>query len=388
MAEHNPANDVTIHCESLSPPGFIRLDFFINGHTLSRTIFANAIRLLIRLNGDIPTGSHVRNNTIIRLMFRLEAEYVIESARRNWVGWSKIGEARFVLDLTNDAGFRPMDWRGYVLALKQLQNDAIIYGTGGITRMYPSGVTFGFRNILPIGLKSKDAVCGTRAIHYFIDRNDQLWSLTDSEITFLGFEEYLSTLNNPHLFYDEFLTRVIISDSQNGFIYTSSGLGGGYGNLTGYSYLEGALITQSPIAIIHPPLELVTDIIDFGRRGQKTLESVHVGTDTVERLFLAYDYRFTKSSNFASTPWTIVNPSGVGFLKCAGEEFRIKLRSYHITNFAIDYLNINYKTTDQRFSRSAVVTLQQGAFAGDLRSDNSTSAGSTSRRMARNPGRR
>jgi hypothetical protein len=118
------------------------------------------------------------------------------------------------------------------------------------------------------------------------------------------------------------------------------------------------------------------------------LESVHVGTDTDQRLFLSYDYRFSKSSNFVSTPWVIVNPSGVGFLKCAGEEFRIKVRSFYLTEFQIDYININYKTTDQRFSRSALVPIAQGAFAGDLRSDNTASAGTIGRRMARNPGRR
>jgi len=388
MAEHNPANDVTFDCNAFDPERWIVLTFELRGAPLNRVLFAQAIRLLFRLSGSIPEGAHIRFGTTIRLNFELRGEYVIESSRRNWVGWSKIGEASFVLDRVNDAGFRPMTWRGQVLALKQLQNDAIVYGTHGITRMYPSGVTFGFRDLLPVGIKSKNAVCGSLAIHYFIDRNDQFWSVTDRDVSFLGFQEYFCTLENPQMFYDEYLTRVIISDSAGGFIYTVSGLGGGYGNLSAYTYLEGALVTQSPNEILHPPLELTTDIIDLGRRGQKTLESVHVGTDTSERLFLAYDYRFSKSTAFASTNWTIINPSGVGFLKCAGEEFRIKLRSYHLTDFAIDYLNINYKTTDQRFSRSALVPISQGAFAGDLRSDNTASTGSIGRRLARNPGRR
>lgn len=388
MADNNPANNVTFNCAVDEPTRWIKLSFVVEGAPLNRIFFTQAIRLLFRLYGEIPSGAHIRFGNTIRLNFELRGEYVIESARRNWVGWGKIGEASFVLDRVNDAGFRPMSWRGSVLALRQLQNDAIIYGTHGVTRMSPSGVTFGFRDILPIGIKSKDAVCGTLAIHYFIDRNDQFWSITDDSVSFLGFEEYLAELRNPHLFYDEFLTRVIISDARGGYIYTAAGLGGGYGNLTSYTYLEGALVTQSPGEILHPPLEFCTDIIDLGRRGQKTLESVHVGTDTTERLFLAYDYRFSKSSTFSTTPWVIVNPSGVGFLKCAGEEFRIKLRSYHLTDFAIDYLNLNYKTTDQRFSRSALVSISQGAFAGDLRSDNSTSTGSSRRGLGRNTRRR
>ena len=388
MAAHDPANDVIIILDYLDEPRWIALDFQITGAPLNRVLFAESIRFLMRLRGEIPTGTHVRANSTIYLSFDIRGEYVIESARRNWVGWSKIGVASFVLDRTNDAGFRPMDWRGAVLALKQLQNDAIVYGTHGVTRMYPSGATFGFRNILPIGIKSKNAVCGTTTIHYFIDRNNQLWSLTDQETTFLGFQEYLEILANPSLFYDEFLSRVVISDTRAGYIYTASGLGGGYGNLSSYCYLEGNLLTQSPSQILQVPLEFATDIIDLGRRGQKTLESVHVGTDTIERLFLAYDYRFSKSSNFVSTPWVIVNPSGVGFLKCAGEEFRIKLRSYHLTEFAVDYLNINFKTTDQRFSRSVLVPLANASFAGDLRSDNTASTGSNRGGMARNTRRR
>jgi hypothetical protein len=388
MAEHTPANDVVFNCNLDEPNRWITLNIQVSGGPLNRVLFAQSIRLLVRLQGDTAIGIPVAVNTQIRLELKITGEFIIESARRNWVGWSKIGSASFVLDRVNDAGFRPMDWRGQVLALKQLQNSAIIYGSAGITKMTPSGVTFGFRNILPIGIKSKGSVCGSLAIHYFIDRNDQLWSLTDDEVNLLDFAEYLAELSNPQLFYDEFLLRVIISDAQNGFIYTASGLGGGYGNLSAYTHLLGALVTQSPNNIIQSPLDFVTDVIDFGRRGQKTLESVHVGTDTTERLFLGYDYRFSKSSQFASTPWVVVNPSGVGFLKCAGEEFRIKIRSFHLTDFAVDYININYKTTDQRFSRSALVPISQGAFAGDLRSDNPTAAGTSRGSLARGARRR
>jgi hypothetical protein len=170
------------------------------------------------------------------------------------------------------------------------------------------------------------------------------------------------------MFYDQYFKRAIISDSTHGYVYTDSGLGGGYGNLSGYEYVDRLVRVSSPGTIDTPPLELSTDIIDFGRRGLKTIESVQVGTDTTATLYLAIEYRNSYKEAFKSTRWTQLNTEGIGYTRCSGSEFRVKVKLLQRALLGIDYINIQFKTTDQRFSRSALVPQIQGsAFAGTTR---------------------
>ena len=368
MAEHNPANDITFHCYYDGPnaPQIISLEPILTGTTLGRTFIGEPIKLLVRILGGSATGTLTPSRTI-RLSITLGGEGVIENARRNWVGWSKIGEASFVLDVTNDAGFRPMDWSGEVYAIKQLGKGAVVYGSNGITLMVPAQSYFSFRNLALLGLLSRDAVCGDDTTHYLIDKKYQLWKLNVEGLTYLNFSEFLSVLENPVLHYDVFTKHVLISDANHGFILVADKLGSGYAKLSGYVYESGVLQVSSPSLIEYAPLSFTTDILDFGRRSQKTLTNVQVGTDIPEWLELAYDYRYDIKDAFRCTHWVRFNKEATAYLTCAGIEFRIKIRARRIVACDIDYINISYKTTDQRYSRSAyVANLARSAFASNV----------------------
>jgi hypothetical protein len=373
MSETQPANNVTFEC--LYQDGIIALEPRIGGASLSTTVVDARIVLPLVLRGGVAEGNITRGN-IISLLFRLEAEGIIESQRLNWVGWSKIGESSFVLDITNDAGFRPMDWSGQVYSIKQLGRGAVVYGDNGITLMAPAQATFSFHNLALLGLLSKDAVCGTDDIHYLIDKKYQLWKLTTEGLTYLDFSEHLRILVDPLLHYDVFTKHVLISDDENGFILVADKLGSGYAKLSGYVYNSGELQISSPSLIEYAPLSFTTDILDFGRRSQKTITNVQVGTDVSEWLEIAYDYRFDIKEVFRCTHWVRLNKEATAYLACAGIEFRIKVRSRHIAACDVDYLNISFKTTDQRFSRSALVrNLETSAFAGSVTRDTTTTTG-------------
>ena len=367
MAEYDPTHNVEFDC--LYQGGIISLELKLGGHSLSATVVSDGIILSLRLGGGTIDSTIARINGIL-LSLSLGADPISESQRLNWVGWSKIGEASFVLDVTNDAGFRPMNWSGRVYAIKQLGKGAVVYGSNGITLMTPvssPAPTFSFRDLSYIGLLSKDAVCGTEFIHYFIDAKYQLWKLTAEGLTRLDFSEFLKVLVQPSLYYDEYIKHVLISDSEHGFILAEDRLGDGYANLSGYVYESGSLRVASPKLIELEPLSLTTDILDFGRRSQKTLTNVQVGTDVPEWIEIAYDYRYDLKEEFRCTRWVRLNKEATAYLTCAGIEFRIKLRSRRLAQFDIDYLNISFKTTDQRFSRSAyVANLEYSAFAGNV----------------------
>lgn len=373
MAEYDPTHNVEFDC--LYQDGIISLELKLGGHSLSATVTEAGIILSLRLGGGTIDSSVARVNGIL-LSLSLGADPVIETTRLNWVGWSKIGEASFVLDVTNDAGFRPMNWSGKVYAIKQLGKGAVVYGSNGITLMSPvasPAPTFSFRDLSFLGLLSKDAVCGTEFLHYFIDAKYQLWKLTAEGLTKLDFNEFLKVLVAPTLFYDEYIKHVLISDSEHGFILAEDRLGDGYANLSGYVYESGELLVSSPLLINYEPLSLTTDILDFGRRSQKTLTNVQVGTDVPEWLEIAYDYRFDLKEDWRCTRWVRLNKEATAYLTCAGIEFRVKVRARRLTSLDVDYINISFKTTDQRFSRSAYVSnLEHSAFAGNV--DRVTSA--------------
>lgn len=361
MSIISPELNVFYNGKAGNKQGYIKLFFTLDGAPLNQTFVADPIILNFVMGGTPPIGDtkFTAENFPLVLSLALKGEAIANRQRSNWVGWSKIGEANFKMDLVNDAGFRPMVWDGYCFALLQLDNSAIAYGTNGVTMLFPAQATFGFRELLMgVGVKSKDAVAGNDKVHYFIDRDDQLWQVTTEGAQMLDYSEFLSTLVNPICFFDNFQERLIISDENNGFILTKEGLGGGYYNLTGYVRDAGSYVVASCATITRPQPYIITAPIDFGQRGSKTITSVHMSTDTPELFELAYDFRFTQGENWRETPWVPFNSWGTAFLRCAALEFRVKIRAIEDIldepwDAQIDYLNINIQFTDQRFKRSA-----------------------------------
>ena len=283
----------------------------------------------------------------------LSADFYASSSRRNWVAWSKIGSASFVLDRTNDAGQRPMSWPGEAFGVKQLGKNCIVYGTGGVSMLFPvdsPAPTFGCKDLIDVGVLNKNAIAGNKQKHFFLDAYSRLWVLTEDKAQCLGYEEFLSTLTDPIMLYDAQYERVYINDSVKGFTLTLSGLGGGYGGLTGVQFSE-----QGKLVMLHKPdaipLLLVTDILDFGYRGLKSVESVQVAVDTPERLYLAVDFRNAKEEAFRTSRFVRLNREGVAFNRVTALEFRIRLMNTKANALDIDYINISFKRSDRRFTR-------------------------------------
>jgi hypothetical protein len=362
MSIVSPELNVFYNGAAANKQGFIKFEITLTGASLNQTFVADYITFDLQMLGSPPVGDTKFGAEYIGLSMGLLGEAIANRQRANWVGWGKIGEANFKMDLVNDAGFRPMVWDGYCFALLQLGNSAVAYGTNGVTLIYPAQQTFGFRELENgVGVKSKDSVAGNDKVHYFIDRDNQLWKVTEREgAQLLDYSEFLSTLNNPVCFYDNYQQRLIISDETNGFILTQAGLGGGYYNLTGYVRDAGTYVVASCTTVTRPQPYIITAPIDFGQRGSKTITSVHMSTDTPELFELAYDYRFTQGADWKETHWVPFNSWGTAFLRCSALEFRIKIKAIDDEldvpwDAQIDYLNINIQFTDQRFKRSAGV---------------------------------
>jgi hypothetical protein len=264
--------------------------------------------------------------------------------RKNWVKWSNIGSVDFTIWKDNVAGERPIDWSGWVYAVKKLANKIVVYGQNGVTLLTPLNNFWGMITISHLGLLYKGAVCGTDFVHFFIDKQGKLCRL-DEKIEVFGYEEYLSTLGpSVVMSYDELNQLIYICDGLIGFVYSvrSNSLGQGPVSVTGIGVQDNELyIVSSTPTITIEPFELCTDIHDFGNRKNKTITSLMIGTDVTQTLYAAIDYRNDKSAAFASTPWVRVNPNGIANLPCFGVEFRFKLKLLTYEQFELDYIRVN-----------------------------------------------
>lgn len=352
---HDASLDITFSCSFNNGAGFLVLDLSVSGVCLSATYIMEDLELSLEMSisGEFPLSVTITDSTL-PFGFSISGWGVANDSRKNWVGWSKIGEADFTLDLTNDAGYRPMSWPGYIYQVKKLDKNAIIYGSGGVTAAYPVSEpmpTFGFKSMLNVGIKNKTAVAGDEHIHFCIDIIGCLYKISTDGVTKLGYEEFLFPLINPILVWDVAKRRLYISSKLIGYIYNEGTLTGGYANLTGLYRVKENLTAVSPNPLITDPVEICTDIIDFKRRGLKSIESMQFDVISNTTLFAAIDYRYRKQDDFKTTKWSQLNSEGVAHIRTAGVEFRVRLKGLDHGIFDLSYISIQFKFIDQRFTR-------------------------------------
>lgn len=261
----------------------------------------------------------------------------------SWVKWSRIGYLDFTIDKSNEAGERPVDWKGFVWQVKKLGNKVIAYGQNGVTALIPSGLNVGMETIYRIGLKGKNAVAGTDNMHFFVDNLGQLWKLSDS-LQMLDYSEYLtSATTNISLFYDKANDMLYLCDGIVGYIYNdkSQSLGSGPINVSGIDTQTGLVYITAPAAIVTPTFEICTDIYDFGTRKGKSIISLECGVDMVNILQASIDYRNSKALSFSTTSWYNVDSKGMCYISQYGKEFRFKFKSTVWEYFELDYINVN-----------------------------------------------
>lgn len=362
---HNPGLDHTFSCKSNDYAGVLFVETSIEGVSLSASYGLVDLELSVKtsITGEVPLSTlYTLDNLELSVNTLIKGWGVADSDMANWVGWSKIGDVNFALDITDDAGYRPMSWPGCVYQIKQLGKTAIIYGSGGVTVAFPVAEpkpTFGFDDILNIGIKDKNAVGGDTHIHFCIDILGCLHKITSEGVTRLGYEEFLFPMVNPVVLWDAAEDRLYISDASIGYIYNENTLTGGYANLTGLYRIKESLIAVSPGTIIADPVELCTDIIDFKRRGLKSIESMQFDAISEVPLFAAIDYRYRKKDEFRTTQWSQLNNEGVAHIKTVGVDFRIRLKGLNYGIFDISYISIQFKFIDQRFTRDPKGPLEE-----------------------------
>ena len=363
--EYNPDRDVVFNCKGNNYAGALIVTLTIAGNSLNASygLAEGELAVVITIGGDSPSAAlYSVGADELAMILSLEGWGVANDNKGNWVGWSKIGEASFILDRVNDAGFRPMAWTGYVYQVKKLSKgqglayDVVIYGSGGVTLATPVDQphpTYGFKDLHLVGVKNKTAVGGDEFNHFFIDDTGALFRITPGQgLEYLGYEEFLNTLTNPVLTYNAADRRLYINDAEGaGYVFREDTLTGGQIGLTGLYQVKDNVTAVGPNTLSFAPVHICTDIIDFKRRGMKHIEDLQFGVSANMPLFAAIDYRYKKDESFRTTKWIRVNDEGVAHVPCSAVEFRIRLKSLVTGTFDLSYIKIQHKYIDQRFTR-------------------------------------
>jgi hypothetical protein len=300
--------------------------------------------------------------------------------KNNWVAWSKIGQISFANDLTGDSGKIMMPWQGQIYQIKQLEKNAVVYGSGGITMLMPVTKplpTYGSQDMPFKGIFNSTAVCGNSKKHFFVDTQCKLWQLSEVQPLhiqhfggpkLLDYSEYIKQLaSNFTMHYDQVNDRCYLSDSTQGLAYIKNqGLGGGYGNMTGFEWNGSNTFVTAPSqngfepfgtppsqnGLVLPTQELCTDIFDLMTRDLKLISTIEVGCDATNALYVAVDYRYDKSQPFQTTGWYLLNSNGWANPVIAGIEFRLRVKNTTYEYIQFSYINVHYKFIDKRATRS------------------------------------
>ena len=327
----------------------------ILGSWLNVGIVAAPITVTLSNLGSLQVAVFFSSSALITLTINMGSpEIVTEGVKRGWVKWSNIGSLDFTVGKDNIAGERPLDWKGWVYAIKKLGNKIIVYGENGVSMLAPNENVFGLVPIYGVGLKGKHAVAGDEKIQFFIDNYGRLFSigeiamkssLFESSITpeRLDYSEFFNTMINPILSWDKLNNLLYICDGISGYVYSSEdkSLGEGPINITGIDTQDNTLYVVASSTIDNPVFEICTDIYDMGSRKNKTISTIELGTDATDDLFVSIDYRKDKAAEFKTLGWHKVNPNGIANIPCFGVEFRIRVKKTNYEYFELDYIRVN-----------------------------------------------
>jgi hypothetical protein len=346
----DPELDTIFYCDATDrlgneDAGVIKLTLTPLGTAINKTIWPDPIEVTATPGGTFAAGVLV-NPALLTIAVTLssQAAALTELFKKHWVKWSNIGYLDFTIWKDNIAGERPLDWPGWVYVIKKLNNRVMAYGENGVSILAPAGSTYGLNTVHRLGLIGKQAVAGDDTVHFFIDKEGNLWSIGES-LERLDYSEYLASLSNPVLSWDPENKLLYICDGTLGFIYSPAdrGLGKGPVNITGLGYKDGISYAVAPIAISTPTFEVWTDIFDMGTRMGKGVDSIELGTDLAVVLKAAVRYRQDKAASFSQTDWATVTSEGIAFIQCYGQEFQFGVKADTYEYFELDYIQVNGK---------------------------------------------
>jgi len=285
------------------------------------------------------------------------------------VAWSDIGSSVFSLDRKNEAGYREYDFSGSVVEVKKLGQTVIVYGYNGIAAFLPVAEpvpTFAYKNVARIGLINKGAVAGDDEEHCFVGSDGYVYKLDNQlKLTKVGYQEYMTQLSGGTVVanYDSSEGDYYFSDGVRSFLLTDKGLAEIFQRISTLEYYNGVKYGVSSDDTDSSFLA-VTDRVDFGLRGRKTIECIESAAQSGGSLSAAVDWRNDASEAFRRTEFMPFNKQGVAGIKVSATEFRFVLKCSSYADAFVSSATVRYKMEDMRSIRGVYAPPPRGQYAG------------------------
>ncbi|MCK5603340.1 hypothetical protein KAR91_15760 [Candidatus Pacearchaeota archaeon] len=278
------------------------------------------------------------------------------------VGWSNIGRADFTIGSGNEAGHMRVPWAGEVKKVKALGAAVMVYGANGVGRIFPHEQTYGFEQLLNIGVLGDFAVSGDESEHMFVDAAYNLWKVLDGKPPEkIDCQEWFDGM----VYYD----TVGLFDSNKRHFYFSDGvktLVFGEGRLFEVGILPTSLMyvdyyftgtwveaeDNSNCAFNTDDLVLGIDTINSRRRSLKTLTFLEADADYEGSLYLSGGYRYD-SGDYSPTQWLNATQEGAARIQLTASDVRVRLKltEYSETDRVV-FLTSRWQFPDNRYIRS------------------------------------
>jgi len=268
--------------------------------------------------------------------------------------WSKIGEMDFTPDRRNEAGYRRCPFGGEVYNVRRLGDNVVGYSSRGITLLTPvtaPAATFGFKELLDVGLVNRGAVNGNLWRQVFVGEDYILREITNDGVKELGYQYYMEQLADEDITvcYDPSEGDFYIGNSSRTFLLSRYGL---------------SEIKQHPSAVwrrnnqtyaLPDSVDDVDNLIvtwpfNFGYGGRKTLFTVETDASGYTDGYAAVDYY--SINGWKTSGLARLNDSGSARKVVTSDMFRLRLIFGSLDDdFTVGYIKTRYKMTDMRFIR-------------------------------------
>lgn len=343
----------------------------------SYRLFTNGVTMVRVLNGTPAIGGAIATIPLFRTCCNFKGQCVAGNVTSSWHGrgvnsviWSAIGSIDFTPGIGNTAGFR--DLPSEVYGVRHLGDRILCYGAKQLGWLLPASdpaPTFGYKNILSVGLAGRYAHGGDELEQVFVDEEGWLWRLNEQGLKRLGYREFMTqmTASSIVVTFDRFKRDFGISDGAKSFLLSPHGLSETHQAISGMLRRDGALVGDYEDLGKHD-FRILTDTLDFGYRGAKTLMTYEVGADVPGKMSLSAGWRAERGQEMRVVGPVPVNDQGVATLIVSGTEFQVALEASSPEEMNLNYLKLRYKMTDLRSLR--------GVYAPPLRGQSDQPAAS------------
>lgn len=283
-----------------------------------------------------------------------------------YIVWSKIGQMDFTPDRRNEAGYRRDPFGGNIYHVRRVSDMAVVFSSKGITAMMPvmePAATFGFKELLDVGLINRGAVGGNLRKQVFVGNDLVVREVTSEGIKELGYDQYMDELDDDSediiVTYDPGGGDFYIGNSSKTYLLSPYGMTEVRQHPSGV-WRRGDESYMLPDAVDTDKPYICSEVFDMGYKGQKTVFEMETdmmlatggeaGVDWANDM-VSWDMEYYKP----------LNNMGIATIIVSGNLFRFRLRFEAVYEPSrIGYIKARYKMTDLKGLRGVYAPPPRG----------------------------